>query len=480
MKVISFDNSRKGIATNAVLGFLFQFLIKFKGVLILPLIVHFLSKETLGEWRLITTTVMIILPVISLNVLDGSGMFFSADLEKRRVRIKYYSLFNLVLLITVLVSILSIIISYSLHLWEDYIWAIVLMFNSTVFKKLSIFLYETYQKSKILLKINFFAEYGAAAVSLFLIYIGMRNIYVLLFPIVGLNFVLAVIFIRKVHEEIQFDFFMNKNFIKKVLPISIPLIPVYVTEWVLSSIGIYFLQYYYTVEVVGSYSVLLSIASILLALRATLQFFWFSTCSNLLGTGKMQDFKLIMKEVVKAYLVLGVLSLVFYGFFSSDIVTILANKNYVSIIHPLYITVIGYVFLVFSTIWNGILYSMGKSKNILWSYIISAVSIILLSLILIKYYGILGASISYTLGNLILFVCMYFSVKEIGFPINRNEKAIIWLFLFVVLLVSFCSGVEMGNNIRRLVGLLSFTGVIVISYFSGFINPLNLIKIFKK
>ena len=99
MEIISFDTRGSAIAKNAFWGFLLQVLLKFKGVILLPIVVHFLSPETLGEWKLITTTVSVLLPVISLNLFDGSGMFFSSDVDKVSVRKKYYSVFNLALML---------------------------------------------------------------------------------------------------------------------------------------------------------------------------------------------------------------------------------------------------------------------------------------------------------------------------------------------------------------------------------------------
>jgi O-antigen/teichoic acid export membrane protein len=478
--IISFDSSNKGIAKNAVLGFVFQFIIKFKGVLILPLIVHFLPKETLGEWRLISTSIGILLPVISLNILDGSGMFFSADIEKRRVRIKYYSILHLVLILTSIFTILSLFFKSYSKLFNEYTTALILFFISTVLLKLSIFLYQTYQKSSKLLIINLIVEYGGALLTLILIFYGIKNIYTLLLPIIVLNFITATLLFPKIFKEIKYGCYLNFSFIKKILPISIPLIPVYITEWILSSVGIYFLQYYFTMEVVGSYSVLLSIASLLLTLRATLQFFWFSTCSNMLQNEKHDEFQKILTEVLKMYIVFGLLALILYGFFSKDLIHILANKSYDAISKPLYFTALGYVFLVFSSIWNGILYSLGKSKRILWNYLAASLVILFLSAFLIKKYEINGASFAYFMGNLVLFILMYLSVKDLKLNFNKKEKSINILFVGVVLFISLFQFVEIEEYLKRIIGGGLLLSTVFIIYFSNYITPKKLLTLFKK
>lgn len=480
MKLISFDNSNKAIAKNALIGFVFQFFIKFKGVLILPLIVHYLPKEILGEWRLISTSIAIILPIITLNVLDGSGMFFSSDTEKRSVRVKYYSLLHLTLLLISIFVVFSIFLRPYIQIFNQYTFSLILFFISSALLKLSIFLFQTYQKSVTLLKINVFVEYGGVLLTLLLIFKGVKNIYTILLPIIVLNFVSILILTPMILREIKYKFYFNIKFIKEVLPISIPLIPVYITEWILSSVGIYFLQYYYTVEVVGSYSVLLSIASLLLTLRATLQFFWFSTCSNMILNNKHVEFQKILTEILKIYFTFSLIALLFYGFFSQDLISILANKNYMIIEKALYFTALGYVFLIFSSIWNGILYAYGKSKIILNNYICTAFVILGLSYLLVQKYEINGASFAYMTGNVVLFVLMYISVKNLNMNFSKKEKYINTLFFIVILFVSLCQFVEIDNFYRRIIGVVLFFLVLLIIYFSKYILPKKLITLFKK
>lgn len=461
MKIISFDNSRKGITKNAFLGFAFQFLIKLKGIIILPLIVYYLPKETLGEWRLISTTVSIILPIISLNVLDGSGMYFSSDTDTRSVRIKYISLLHLVLGLTFITTVFSLFFKSYFNLFNQYTLSLILFFISSVFLKLSIFLYQTYQKASKLLIINFIIEYGGALLTILLIRLEIKNIHTLITPIILLNFTTSLFLMPKIFKEIKYNYYFNVKFIKNILPISIPLIPVYITEWILSSVGIYFLQYYFSTNVVGSYSILLSIASLMLTLRATLQFFWFSTCSNMLRNNKMNEFNKILKEVIKIYIVFCLIALIIYGYFSKDLISIFTNKNYQTLSKPLFFTSLGYAFLVFSTIWNGILYSLGKSKRILKNYIYAAFSIILFSILLINKYEITGACISYMIGNIVLFISMYISTKGIGSNFTKKESITNTLLIFIACIISLSQFFEIDIVTNRIIGI----SILIISLF---------------
>jgi len=480
LKIISFDNSKKGIAKNAFLGFVFQFLIKFKGIIILPLVVHFLPKSVLGEWRLITTTVSILLPIITLNIIDGSGMFFSGDTEKRKVRIKFYTIFNITLLIVGLFSIVAFFARNFFELLDKYTLAIILYFISLVLSKLSRFLYEVYQKSKKLLLINMIIEYGGAAFILLLILLGVKNVYTLLIPITTLNLIVSIVIFYEVNREIKYTLSINRKFIKRVLPVSIPLIPVYIAEWLLASVGIYFLQLYFGTATVGVYSVLLSIASLMLTLRATLQFFWFSTCSNMIQTNKLDEFQVILTGTLKVYIFFGFMALVVYSFFGKDLVNILANKNYNIIIKPLYFTALGYVFLVFSSIWNGILYASAKTKKIFINYLITAIVIVLLSAFLIRKFDIMGASLAYMIGNIVLFTSMFLSVKKIKFGFNKREKYINSFLIILITIITILHLFQVEQVYNTIIGFLIILIVSIIVVKTKYLELADVLKIFKK
>ncbi len=480
MEIISFDNSKKGIAKNAFWGFVFQFIIKLKGLIILPLIVYFLPKETIGEWRFIMTSVGILIPVVTLNLLDGSGIFFSSDLEKRRIRVKYYTIFHLVLLLTIIFIIISVFSRSFFPLLDVYYLALALYLLSAILRKLSTFLFQTYQKAISLIKINLALEYGSASLTLLLLLIGVRNLYSLLLPMIIVNFLISISLFVIINKEIRYKICCNSRFIKKVLPISIPLMPVFIAEWLMGSVGIYLLKYQRNMEDVGTYSVLLSIASLIITLRATLQFFWFSTCSNLIPNKKYIEFQSIMLEVLKVYFVTSLLVLIVYAFYAKDLIMIFSDASYLSIRNPLFITSSGNVLMVFSTIWNGVLYSLGKSKRILGNYVISALIMVLLSYILINRYGIIGASVAYFFGNMTLFLLMYFSVRKVKVKMTIKEKGTSIFFLIILVLTFSSKMINLDNNLQRIIGVIMMGLILFALLLTKYIEGGKLIQIIKK
>ena len=413
MDIISFDKQGSSIAKNAFWGFLLQALLKFKGVILLPIIVHFLSRDVLGEWRLITTTVSVLLPVLSLNLFDGSGMFFSSDVDKESVRTKYYSIFNMALCLELVSFLLCIAVSFFYKGIEPHILFLIYLYFAAMFNyKLGIMLLQTYQKSRFLMLVNLFAEYGGVAFSLVLLAFGVRNVTVLLIPPVVLYTLSAIFMFIRIGREIPYQRGVDRSFIRQVLPISLSLMPVFLAEWLLMSVGVYALDFFFGQGEVGYYSVLVSLASLALALRATLQFFWFSTCSNMIRSGDPQ-FGGFFSFVLKVYLLLIAIALILYAGFSRELILIMADSSYLLIEKSLFLVVAGNCLMVLSCIWNGIMYARGEGGKITLSYLVAGAVSVLLTPLLVRYFRVMGASIAYFLANAVLLAMMVYKAGKV-------------------------------------------------------------------
>ena len=453
MAIIGFDTSNRAVAKNAGLGLLFQFLIRFKGIFILPFIVHFLTKEDLGSWRIVTSTASLLLPIITLNLFDGSGMFFSSDFDTDSVKQKFSTILGSVTFLFVALILPLALILFKLSVTRIFWLPILIYIFTSVCFKAAVLLYQVYQKSKMLVGINFIVEYGSAILTIILLLV-YRNYWSLLLPIYFVTLLITTILFFKIYKEIKFGFHIDKVFLARVLKISIPLIPVFISEWLLSFIGVYLLGYFGQLKEVGDFSVLLSIAGIFLTLRATLQFFWFSTCSNLLGNNKTDEFNSIYNLIVKGYMSIIFIGLIGYIFFVHDIITLLTSKAFVHLSDPVILTVFGYAFLIFSSIYNGILYALKDTKKIFISYLISSSIVVIMGYFLIPEYKIWGATISMLSGNLILQLLLrYFSWKV---KILKKIDGFVTVFVISLLIIflSIClNHINLNLNVVRLTGL---------------------------
>ena len=457
MGLIGFETNEKAIFGNALGGLFFQFLIRFKGVIILPLIVHYLSKETIADWRIITTTVSVLLPLLTLNILDGSGLYFASDFDKKSIEKKYSSIINLsfVLLLFSIIP-LFIKIKHDPELAELLILIISTLFVNYIFK-IAVFIPQVYQKTKKLLIVNFISEYLSAAITYYLLYNNWSNIYTLVIPIFTINIIVSIWLFILLLKEIKFRlFYIDFEFIKKTLKISLPLIPVFFTEWIISSFCIYILEYYHGKKIVGEFSIALSISTLILTLKATLQYFWFSTCSNLIVNNNIEKFNNFYLVISKVFLFGILLCFIFYSFFSNDLILLLSSKEYSSMNIPINILNFGFGFMILATMLNGILYALSKTKVILYINIITAFISILIAYLTIPSYGVIGASACILISNLILYLGMLILIKkQINLPKLNIFPLLFFSFLFIT--IGFYSFYNFEPLINTGIGILILT-----------------------
>jgi len=473
MPIISFEATNKAVFKNAGLGLLFQFLIRIKGMITLPIIVHFLTKEDLGSWLIISTSASLIIPIITLNLFDGSGMFFSSDLDNASVTRKYSTILSSAAIILLILLIPTAIILYYLSVTKSFWLSILIYVVIAVAFKAAVMLYQCYQKSKLLVFVNFIVAYGSTILTILAV-LKYRSYLSIMIPVYVTQLIVTLVLFSRVYKEIKFKRYIDKDFLKEVLKIGIPLIPVYISEWLLSFIGVYMLGYFGQLKEVGNFSVLLSIAGIFLVLRTTLQFFWFSTCSNLIRGEKNAEFNSIYQLIMKGYLYIIICGIIFYIFFVNDIIRVFASKEFMSLGLPIIITVIGYAFFIFSSIYNGILYALARTKEILFSYIVSSASVVIVGFFLIPQYRIMGAALSMVIGNIILQLMLQWYSKRIK-VMNKIDNIILVLFIsFLTIILSYYV-----SNLNLAPMLIRGLGVLVLALYTVFIVQFNYLPVEK-
>lgn len=447
------------------MGLVAQALIKFKAVFILPIIVHYLTKEDIGIFRIITTSTGFLVPLVTLNIFDGSGIFLSSDFEKDSVARKYNSLLSSLLFILPLTIFFSATFLFLFNTTHPYWILITIFILSSVIFKAFITPYQAYQKSKKIVLINFINEYANAGLTLLMIFLVLKNYCSLFIPVVILQFLLSIYLFFNISKDIKIKYFIDKDFIKKVIKVSLPLLPVYIGEWLLASISIYFLENFYGVDEVGVYSVAFSIASLILILRATLQYFWFSTATNLLQNNHIDKFRRVYITVIRVYSTVIVAGIVFYIFYSHLLISILANKTYLAAQTPIIVLVVAFSFFVFSSIFNGVLYGLGKTKIIFYGYLFSGLTTLIISWVLVKNFAVLGAAFSSVIGYFFLSVFLFFMVnKKIKYSLKKilnKHTMILASFLLITIITKYYSPNELFNYIFGAVIILLMAATLI-------------------
>ena len=355
------------------------------------------------------------------------------------------------------------------------------MFIQHLYKSF-LYIFQSYQKASRLVIYNVILGYGSAILSVILIYTGVVTDFKCIYY--GTNsvyLVMAIFNLILVSKEFNLKATFRKEFLFKIVPISLPLIPVYLTEGLLKKSGIFFLRMFTDLEQIGNYSIVMKLSGLLLVLRATLQYFWYSTTSRLIQNEDPDKFKHFANIVFKNFFSLIILGLIFFTIYIKDLILLLTNKSYMVTIIPSIIVCYGYGFLIFSSLYNGILYAMAKTKKIFYSNVIGALVTFTSAYFFVKYAGLIGAALSMTLGNFVLFAFMAMFFKKdvpdkFNFKFENGSKHFIISLLFLTLSIFSHIYFIATPWVLRSIGLIIICFYTYICYTFNFISIKKIIK----
>ena len=224
---------------------------------------------------------------------------------------------------------------------------------------------------------------------------------------------------------------------KKLLSFSVPLLAVSMLVMVMSWTDTLMLGYFKTPEVVGVYNAALPLAHLLSMIATSMSFIYVPIVSRLYSKNQIE-------EVRRSYVILtkwcfmGGLPLFFILFLFPDIVlNLMFGSRYIGAAIALQFLALG--FFLNSSV--GFAYStllvLGKSKFLMWTFVISAITNIFLNIALIPPLGIVGASVasalSLIIGKILNTVKLYKFFKV--HPFTKNYMKIV--VLLIVLLFVF-------------------------------------------
>lgn len=219
--------------------------------------------------------------------------------------------------------------------------------------------------------------------------------------------------------------------IKKQLIFGMPLI---IGLWAyqgLYFVGKYFLEIFSSLENVGLYTVGSTLASVPLFLVLGFKQLWSPIFYENMNK---KDYEIISKLITYFTVIISLLCLIL-TLFSKEIIILLLDKEFHSII-----PIIG--FLLLATFFNGLLtisnaflsFKNDFSKISLFAFL-ATISNIILNRLLIPYYGILGASISLMLSYFIYYLLGAYSERKLILQVQNKKSAFIPPILLVLGLV---------------------------------------------
>jgi O-antigen/teichoic acid export membrane protein len=387
----------------------------------------------MGVFNIISVTASLLAPLCTLNLPDGSVLFFAQEESQQKIQRMYMTVINFVALFSLVIGLVAYPLISLTHkeLLPQAVW-VGLVLYSTVFYKLAEFLLVTFQKTDIVLKNALIRDLGTALFSVLLVVLGLSYKGLVVAGTVSMV-VMALFLYRRIFQNLRYSPLIDRSELKNFLKISLPILPVFFFSWIIQSSGSYFLLRYKGESFVGKYSVVYGLCNTILILTFALNFFWFPVSAKLWAKDREKYRKgfIMLFGAVSLLLFLGVL---LFEFNSEVIMRIMARNPEYRDAHVI-MGIISFAFTmqVLVTLLTAPLYSNRNSSMIFLSYLCGGLVNALLNFAIIPKYGILGAAISTALSYffvVLIMAVLNYKVARFAF-LDKRLYAVIGTFLIL-------------------------------------------------
>lgn len=398
-------NNYKTLFSNSIIFAIGNLGSKLIIIFLVPFYTYFLSTQEYGTVDLLTTTVNMLLPVISLSIFDAVlrftmdktndhkkvltngvvvttlGLFFS---------LLFYPLFSNFVSYTIYMYIILCLQSYQ-SLLSQYVRAIGKVKEFAVSGILSAVVLSI---SNVIL-IAFFS-YGIEG-------------YLLSMAISVLSSIVYLSIKSKVFKNIKLSL-IDKQILKKMILYSLPLIPNSFMWWIINASNRYFVVYYLGLNINGLFSVANKIPSVLAIFQMI--FFQAWQLSAIEEFGKESQSKFYSK-VFNFFSSSMILITSFLLVFLKPIIQYLLSSNFYDSWEYVPFLLLGTLFSSFSSFYGTNYIAAKKTSGVLISSILGSAVNVCICLMFIPIIGGNGASIATMLSFLVIWIYRVYDTKKI-------------------------------------------------------------------
>ena len=411
------------------------------GLIFLPILTKNLEIQDYGTWVQILVTINLIAPLATLMLSSALIRFLSSEKNNSEIKEGFFSVCILVLIMSLIFSTLLLIFSniiaekFTSH--EDMIkiiaylipiWALCLVFLD---------FFRAFQQIRTYSLLIIFQTYGEVCLMFFFIIsgFGLYGALLSLFIIrIILLFTMGYLIISKIGFKIP-DF----SKIKEYVSFSLPIIPTGLSSWVINSSDRYIIGFFLGSLYVGFYSPGYALGSIIGNYVGPLAFILFPVLSKLHDENKFEDVKFFLSMSLKYFLLLAIPSAFGLTLLSKELLIILSTQQIAEegyLIIP--IIALSTIFYGIYVIFSQILFFKNKTKFTAIVWLLASIINIVLNIIIIPYYGIIGAAFTMLVVYcFVLALTKFYAFKYFDFNIDfgfimKSIFASVWMSLVII------------------------------------------------
>lgn len=436
-------------------------LIAISSLILLPIITKNFSITDYGIWVQINTTIGLITIISTLGLPFTMVRFLSVEKDKKTIQEGFYSIASIVLVSCLFISIIIVLFSNSIAsaLFNDNINLTILLSIIVFFASLNGLLinyFRTFNQMKRYSIFYIFQTYFGVLIVSYIAISGFGIYYAALGLLIA-NFITFIIMFSFIISNIGFKIPKLKN-TKEYLSFGLPLIPSNLSFWVVDSIDRYVIGIILGLSFVGYYTPGYTLGNMIVMILAPFSLLLPSILPEYYEQHNIKKVKIYLKYSLKCYLLIAIPAAFGLSILSKPILLILTNPEISS--NGYFITpFIAFSMLLFGVygIISNILVLRKKTGLIGIIWILVAVLNLILNMMLVPFFGIIGAAIVTFIAYVIAFTLTHiYSIKYIKFTYDLP-------FIFKSIAASILMSIIIVINNPE--GILSLLTTIIISIF---------------
>lgn len=443
-------------------------LIALSSIILLPILTNNLDINEYGIWIQISVTLNLMAALTTLGLPYTMVRYFPA-FKSEEIKESFYSMGFIIAIVVLIAASLFFLFSKNLS---------IILFNNNIFiTKLFSFILITYCLNAFL--INYFRSLQKikkySTFTLIQTYLMVILTYYLLKRGFGINGAIYGFLISQIILLIVMFLFIIADIgigipkftnIRDYLSFGIPTIPGNISSWIVDLSDRYIINIFLGISFVAYYSPAYTLGNMLTMLSGPLALLLPTVLSQYYEQNQIEKVKSFSKYSLKYYLILAIPTVFILSLLSKQLLLILTTPQIALngyFITPL-ISVSALLFGIYIIFLNGIfLEKRTKILGLLW--IISAITNILLNLILVYYIGIIGAAIATIIAyGIVCFFTIKYSIKYLNFKFDLKylPKCIIASLIMSSIIRIFNPIGTINVIIAIIISTLIYTAIIVI------------------
>lgn len=423
----------KMLISDTVVFTISSFASKILVFLLIPLYTAVLSTKQYGIADLITNTVNVIYPILTLSIMEAT-LRFAFDENNKNTDVLNNSLFVIFIAEIVILIIWPFSSVFGRTMHDYWLWFAVIFGGFNLEEVLA-------QYTKGINKTRVFAIAGVIQ-TLVIIISNIIGLLVLkggltayLFSIV-LGYYLSsayLIVAAKIRVE---SFTLNWNLLKEMLQFSIPTIPVLISWWINTSADKYMIIAYQGIAESGIYSVAYKIPSILAMVTSIFTSAWTISAIKNVGEDDNDEYQ---TNIYQFFNIANILACSILILFSRIISSILFSESFFVAWHYVPILLVAYLFSGLAGFMASSFRAAKYTKGLFGSTVIGATINIAMNFYCIKRFGSMGAAFTTMVGFAVMFYIRRHSMQKIvKLKVNNVKDSLMYVLLLVqAIVISF-------------------------------------------